>query len=116
MTRLISLFIMLALAVTNSSAVAAAMCQHVDAKAHAYALQSPDRDVAAVALEEEAAAAASKKGTLADAAAVQLAGFLLPSGPSISEPRSIESTSRAPTPPARLANRSISPLLEPPLA
>lgn len=116
MARLISLLIMLALALTNSSAVAAAMCQHVDAKAHAFALQSPNRDVAGAAINEEAAAAANKKGTLADAAAVQLAGFLLPSSPSIGAPRSIEPMSRAATHPARLASRTVSPLLEPPLA
>ncbi|CAA9532742.1 MAG: hypothetical protein AVDCRST_MAG23-1180 [uncultured Sphingosinicella sp.] len=115
--KLISLLIMLALAVTNSSAVAAAACQHVDAQAHAVALQSSDPDVAATAADEEAAAAeANNKSTLAKAGAVQLAGFLLPSAPAISAPRSVEALSRAPIRPEPLPSRTVSPLLEPPLA
>lgn len=108
---------MLALAMTNSSAVAAATCQHVDAQAHAYALHSADPEVAGTAQDEEAAAAAaSKKGTFADAAAVQLAGFLQPSAPWISIRRSVEAMNSPPAHPQTLAGRTVSPLLEPPLA
>ncbi len=115
--KLLSLLMMLALVFTNGAAVATAMCEHVDAQAHAYALQSTDAGIAATALNEEAAAAATaKKANLADAAAVQLAGYLLPSDPALPSPRSLDPAKAAEAEPGKLASLSISPLLEPPLA
>ncbi len=115
--RLLSLLMMLALALTNSSTVAAVLCQHADARAHAYALQSTDADTVAAALDEEAAvAAAGKKATLADAGTVHLAGFPMPVGPALTPPQRLDRADTPPDDPQRLATRSISPLLQPPLA
>jgi hypothetical protein len=114
--RLLSLLMMLALVMTSGAAVPMAMCQHVDAGAHALALQSSESEVASVALAEESAAAAASKSALADAAAVQLAGFLLPADIELPAPPSLSALSRPAVHPAKLASRAISPLLEPPLA
>lgn len=117
MTRLTSLLLMIALVITNGPAIASALCRHADAAAHAAALQSDDHGVAASAVEEDrAAAAASKKGMLADAASVQLAGFVTPSEPVLPLPLP------TPSPIVRAVDedsppgRALRPLLEPPLA
>jgi hypothetical protein len=116
MRRLLLLLLMLTLSVTNGTAVAAAKCVHVDAEAHAAALLSSDLEIAAEAHGEEAAAAtADKKAALADAAAVQLAGFLRPAGPALRTPDANEIPLR-PGEAARLPHRATRPLLDPPLA
>ena len=117
MARLLSLLIAFALVFTSGPAVAAAMCQHADAHAHAAARASLNMEVAAEALSEEAAAAKTlQNSTLADAAAVQLAGYVLAAEPVIPAPEASEPMGHyAPEDPA-LANRASRPLLEPPLA
>lgn len=117
MTRLLSLLVMYAFVLTNAASVAAAVCQHADTRAHAFALHSPDREVAARARGEEAARKnVEQRGALADAAAVQLAGFILPSEPIALAPKSPERMRDRPHDESALTGRSISPLLEPPLA
>lgn len=116
MHRLLILLLMLTLSVSNGSAVAAALCEHVDGKAHAAALLSSDTSVAAQAHHEEtAAAAAEKKAAFADAAAAQLAGFVQPTEPALSMPAASEMTLR-PGDAVRLSHRETRPLLTPPLA
>lgn len=117
MSRLLSLLAMFALVLTNGTAIATAMCGHTDAQAHAAALQSTDARVASAAMTEDAASStASKQATPADGAAVQLAGFLLPSNPVLPTPGSSGALDRRPADAAKLASRAISPLLQPPLA
>lgn len=117
MARILSLLMMLAFVLTNGAAVASAMCQHVDAEAHAYARQSADTGIASEAMAEETAAAAlSKKSALADAAGVHLAGFLQPSAADLPTPATTAALRAPATEPAKLASMAISPLLEPPLA
>jgi hypothetical protein len=112
--RLLVLLLMFALTLGNGVAVAAAICQHPDARAHAAALHSPDAAVAAVALNEDTAAGSEQEGTLADGSAASLLGFVLPP-----EPGLVLRTPEAASPPMaatmRLASRSSPPLLEPPL-
>lgn len=117
MARLVSLLIMFALAVTNGPAIAMAMCQHEDARAHAAARHNPDAGVSAAARTEEAAAReAAKRGSLGDAATTLLAGYILPSDSPPLLPRSVEPTGGHSTHAPGLPSRSVPPLLEPPLA
>jgi hypothetical protein len=113
--RLLTLLIMIALSFTNGAAFATAICTHQDARAHMAARASADPKVAAVALSEESAAKASKDAALAEAAALAMAAFLLPTEPLPPQPRAIEPASRPMTASPGLTSRSIRPLLEPPL-
>jgi hypothetical protein len=116
MRRLLILLLMLTLSVSNGAAVAAALCEHVDARAHAAALQSSDQGIAAEAHHEETAAAAvDKKAAFGDAAAAQLAGFLQPAEPALNLPAASEMPLR-PGEAVRLSHRDTLPLLDPPLA
>lgn len=106
---------MFALTLGNGTAVAAAICQHPDARAHAAALQSSDVAVAAAALSEDRAAnSVEKEGMLADGGGVSLLGFVLPPEPELAL-RTVERASPPLTAVAPLASRSPPPLLEPPL-
>jgi hypothetical protein len=117
MPRLLTLLIMFALAVTNSAAVASVMCQHEDLRAHVLARESHDAAVSQAALTEETAdKGTAKKRSFADAAGASLSGFALPPE-AISVPlRLREPQDRNATDAASLANRSLRPMLEPPLA
>ena len=117
MTRLLTLLLMFTLVVANGSAVAGAMCQHRDARAHAMARQSQDAKVAAVALTEEAAAAmASKKGALGSNASLSLPAYIVPGAALAPAPRAVEPMPRPQVESTPLPSRSIRPLLEPPVA
>ena len=117
MTRLASLLLMFALVITNGPAIASAMCRHTDAAAHANALQSHDRGIAAAAAKEDrAAASADRKGTLADAASVQLAGFVRPAEPVLHVPFQPKPLSLRAADDDGPPGRALRPLLEPPLA
>jgi hypothetical protein len=106
---------MFALTLGNGAAVAAAICQHHDARAHAAALQSPDEAVAAAAMNEDrAASSAESEGMLADGGGASLLGFLVPAQPALSL-RAIERVSLPATPTPGLASLSPPPLLRPPL-
>lgn len=107
---------MLAFAATNGVAARAALCQHEDARAHIAALTSSDAAIAAAAHGEESAdAAADKSGTLVDAAAASLAGLLIPPRTVIPAPALAERQPARPVEAPDLTNRSIAPLLQPPL-
>jgi hypothetical protein len=117
MARLVSLLVMLALLLTSGAAVATQTCQHVDAHAHAAARQSADAFVAAAAIAEESAAAvAGEKAVVADAAAVQLAAFLMPLEPLLPGPRKSGPLPMRAADAAKLASIAVGPLLDPPLA
>ncbi|MFN7000527.1 MAG: hypothetical protein ACK4ST_10935, partial [Elioraea tepidiphila] len=114
MPRLLSLLLILALAVTNGPAVAAAMCRHDDGRAHAAARHSADAAVAAAARgEEEAAQAALEKAPLGDAASGLLAGYVLPPDARVPAPRLVRREARETARAAPLHGRSPPPLLEP---
>jgi hypothetical protein len=117
MARLLTLLMMLVLAIANGPAVAAAICEHRDARSHAAAAASADAGVSAEAIGEETAAkAAGGDGALGDAASTLLAGYLLPAQPSPLPFRTIEASAGSPGEAAVLVGRSVPPLLEPPLA
>ena len=117
MRFLLSLLIVLALTVSNGAALAAATCRHVDADAHAAARQSADAATAAAAATEESAAISiDNKGALADAAAVSLSSFILPSNEVEFPPRLRNPVKNAVADAPPLSSRSLRPLLEPPLA
>lgn len=117
MARLVTLLIILAFVVANGPAVAMAICQHGDARAHAAALQNHEADVSLAAQSEEnAAKAASKAGSLSDAATTLLAGYILPPDSSSFPPRFAEPASRDVADASGPGSRSVPPLLEPPLA
>ena len=116
-TRLLTLLIMFALAVTNCAGVAGAMCQHEDARAHAEALRSSDRIVSQSAQTEDAASeAASKKRSATDSSGTSLAGYALPPEVFSIAPRLPEPQARHAADSAALRNRALQPMLEPPLA
>ncbi len=115
-TRFLSLLVALALMMTNSVAIAAAKCQHMDSQAHISALQSENGVVAAEAISEEAAALASKQAALADAASVQLVGALMPSDPVLPIPVASSGPPDEMYLGKRLASIEVTPLLEPPSA
>lgn len=117
MTRLLTLLLMFALAFTNGPAVASAICDHKDARAHAAALQSADAAIFIAAHGEEAAAkATSEKAALGDAATALMAGYILPpeAGAFSVPPR--EPAGRPLRDKPILDGVSVPPLLEPPLA
>lgn len=117
MARLLTLLIMFAFVCTNGPAVAMAICEHEDARAHAAALRSSEASVSLLAQSEETAAkTASTQGMLSDAATTLLAGYILPTEAYSFAPRFIDRVSRHAFNPAGLGSRSVPPLLEPPLA
>lgn len=115
--RFFVFLIALAFIATNGVAARAALCQHVDAQAHAAALESRDALTAAAAHHEAGAeAAAGKTGTLADAAAASLAGLLIPPRPVVPTPVVSKRTALPLANAPGLSSRAIRPLLKPPLA
>ena len=115
MRRLLSLLLVFTLVVANGPALAGAICRHGYLAEHVAARISNDSRVAGVALSEEAAdSVASKKGALANAAAIAWVADLSP-GPQLMIPTDF-------TPPADpemalirpLVGRSLTPLLQPP--
>ena len=115
MHRLLTLLLMLALALANGPAMAAAMCAHADVDAHVSAREGGDGMAARAALAEEVAGkSVSRHKATPDSAAAALAGCILPSTP---EPPFRLFCATAP--PAQmdvaiLAGRSEPPLLKPP--
>ncbi len=117
MKRLLTLLMMTTLMLVNGTALAAAMCVHQDAAAHATALHAGDAGEAAVAqLEEAAGSAASKQGTLADAGSLMLPAFVMPpASDELRAPVRVALPSAVADDPSRLG-RNVAPLLEPPAA
>jgi hypothetical protein len=113
--RFLSLLVILTLVIGQGSSVAAAMCRHQDAHAHALARQSRDPRVAAIPLAEEAAAAAvSKKAPQSADGSVHWPADLLPAALPILLLRVLEPIRLRPARAPPLASASILPLLEPP--
>jgi hypothetical protein len=82
--RLLTLLMMLVMVVANGTALEASVCRHGTSAAHAAALASHDRTVAAAALgEETAGSVADHKAALADDGSQLLAGYVLPAEPSV---------------------------------
>jgi hypothetical protein len=116
MFRFVAILMMFVLAMANGPAVAAAICQHQDGRAHFAALESADRSVSGEAQSEESAAkAVAADAALADAAGALLAGFILPADPAVPFAAAV-ALAAAPNHPQRLEGRSVPPLLEPPHA
>ena len=117
MARLLTLLMIIVLVAANGSAVAGAMCHHRDAREHEIARQSRDTKASAAALTEEAAAAvASKNGTMGSNAALALPAYILPDATVPPAPRDAEALPSRQMDPRPLSSRTISPLLEPPVA
>lgn len=76
--RVLTVLLMIALTVVSGSSLAAAMCGHKDAQAHAAALRDGDADAQ---LEDSKAFAASKRSMPIDAGAFSLPAFILPAPP-----------------------------------
>lgn len=114
MSRVLHILLFVAFAVTNVAAAPMAFCQHVDATAHSAALNSDDAATSADAHAEDAAGAVGK-GALAEVAASVTAAVLPATGPALgradAEP-SVWFADRA----ASLVGRTLTPLLDPPLA
>jgi len=115
MPRLLLLLTLVAFALTSAVATPMGLCQHADPAAHAAALQSGDSGISWNAHGEETAAA-SDEGPLTQAAAMSLAGFMLPSAPVVPLPASSDAAGKYAAGTFRLSNRAIPPLLDPPLA
>lgn len=105
------------IAFAHSSSVAASICRHQDAHAHALALQSEDPGIASVSLAEDAAAAAkAKKASQSSNNNIHSPIDLLPAALPAVPPRAIDRPRLRPADQAALASASIRPLLEPPAA
>ena len=116
MSRLLALLLLFSLAVTNSAAIASVVCSHADAQAHAAARGSEDVAIAQAALSEETSAKSiSKKGSLADAAAVSLAAYALPPETFQLSAHRPQMLRGVPAESAILHGRTLAPLAEPPL-
>lgn len=113
----LTFLMMVTLTVANGTALAAATCQHQDAVGHVAALEDDDAQIAAIAqMEDTAGSVASKQGALADSGSSSLPVFLMPGSSAI-----LTAATRGPVPAlpkdeAKLAGRSVAPLLEPPAA
>jgi hypothetical protein len=115
--RLLTLLMLLSLVVGQGTSLAASICQHRSLREHIAARQGPDRNAAATALAEEAAASvAGKKGALGGGGVA--AGPVLTLPPAafampvrVAEPVRVRIVDEPP-----LAGTSVRPLLQPPSA
>lgn len=101
----------------NASSTVAAICRHQSVRAHAMALQSHDKKIAAVALTEETAASVSaKKGAVSHGGSVPILAHLLPPA-ALSLPLQLAEPARRQFPDGPVLNGTlVRPLLQPPLA
>ena len=110
----VTLLMIVALMVGNASAAAEAICRHQSPLDHAAARQSGDRKIAAVALTEDAAAAASAKKSAVPSASGSILADLLPPAALIT-PLQLAEPLRRQFPDGRvLEGTSLPPLLQPP--
>jgi hypothetical protein len=106
----------IAFVASQGASFAAAVCRHESAHAHAIALHSHDKRVAAQALtEEEAGSIASKKGSPSDGGSPSAASDMLAAATLIVPFRVADAIHRRLTDAPDLAGASIRPLLPPPL-
>jgi hypothetical protein len=104
------------LVIGHGSSVAAAICRHQDAHAHALARESRDPKIAAVSLAEDAAAAeAAKKSSQPANGSIHWLDLLPAASPGVPA-RLAEPVRLRPAEQPVLASTSIPPLLEPPSA
>jgi len=117
MTRLLSLLMILALVITQGTSMAQAVCRHASAQEHAQARESGDARIAAVSIQEDAAAAAAaKKASQAPDSSGHWPAELLPPLAAAAPVRVAEPLRLRPGAFAPLASASIPPLLQPPSA
>ena len=117
MTRFLAILMIVVLVFAHGSSVAASVCHHQDAHAHAIARESRDPSVAAVPLAEEAAAAVeSKKASQSAGTGMHWPVEMLPAVLPVVPYRVAEPVRLRPADQAALASTSVRPLLEPPSA
>jgi hypothetical protein len=117
MARILALFMILALVATQGGAIAAASCRHQNAREHALARESRDPKIAAVSLNEDAAAAvAAKKGSQSADPFSHWHGEMLPAEAATPILRPARRHRPRPGEQAALSSAAIPPLLEPPAA
>jgi hypothetical protein len=117
MARLLTFFMILALVMTQGSAMAAALCRHQSIHEHIAARESHDRKIAAVSLAEESAAAvASKKASQSADTSVHWPAEMLPAGIATEPFRAVERIRVRPADQAALPSATLPPLLKPPSA
>jgi hypothetical protein len=117
MRRFLTLILVFTLVVANGPAVAGAICRHGSLADHVAARISSDSRISGAALSEEAAdSVASKKGALANAAAIAWVADLS-HGPQLKVPFGFTHNVAPEMAPAKpLVGRSLTPLLQPPSA
>jgi hypothetical protein len=117
MRRFLTLLLVFTLVVANGPAFAGAICRHGSLADHVAARTSNDSRISGAALSEEAAdSVASKKGALANAAAIAWVADLS-RGPQLTVPfDSAYNVSPEMAPVRPLLGRSLAPLLQPPSA
>jgi hypothetical protein len=105
-----------AFVVTQGASIEEAICRHANPAAHALALHSADKRVAAQAMaEDDAGAVVGKKGSLSHGGSVSAPSDIV-SPPSMAFPvRAVERVRRVLADAPALAGLSIPPLLQPPL-
>lgn len=107
---------MFAFVASQGASYAAAVCRHQSPHAHALALQSHDKRVAAQALtEEEAGSVASKKGSPSDGGSPSPASDMLVPAALAAPFRIVDAMRRRLTDAPERAGLSVRPLLPPPL-
>ncbi|WP_041390213.1 hypothetical protein [Sphingobium chlorophenolicum] len=116
MRALLQILFVLSFAASSAFAAPFVVCQHADTKAHAAALASDDSsEVLAAEVEENAEAAAEKRGSVIDTAAGTLAAVLLPNAHLVALRLVSQPKGWFPTDPALLIGWTAPPLLDPPL-
>ena len=116
MARFLAFLMIFAVTIAHGSSVTAAICHHQNFGEHVAARQSLDRKVAAVALHEDAAAAASKKGSKSASASVHWPAEMLPANAAAELFRTFEPIRFHPAAQPALRSELVPPLLEPPSA
>jgi hypothetical protein len=117
MPRLLTFLMILALVVTQGTAMAAAVCRHETVQAHSAARASEDRTVASVALDEESAASTrSKKAPSSSDLSGGWPAPLLPPASVAAPDRTAEPVRLRPPAYSALPSVTRVPLLKPPSA
>jgi hypothetical protein len=115
--RVVTFLLMIALTVVSGSSLAAAMCAHGDAQAHAAALRNGDADIANAAhLEDSKASSGSRRTMPVDAGAFSLPTFILPAPLAASDPTAAEPMPVGHRDARLAAQASVAPPLRPPAA
>jgi hypothetical protein len=116
MARLLTFLMILALVMTQGTAMAAALCRHQNAQEHVLARQSKDAETAAVSIREDAASAAAAKKASQSADAGSWPAELLPAELQAVPAPALERLRLRPAEQAALPSATVLPLLKPPSA